>query len=59
MIVIAVLPAAILLYIGPDQTIPIASYLATLVGLVLIFWNKLLGVARRLIQKYKELRKPS
>ncbi len=30
---------ALLAYIGPDVTLPLASVLAALVGVVLMFWN--------------------
>lgn len=36
------------MYVGPDQMMPVASILATLMGFVLIFWNKVLGVFRKL-----------
>ena len=29
------------IYIGPDQVMPVSSVLGTLVGLILLFWNKL------------------
>ncbi|HKO03189.1 MAG TPA: hypothetical protein VJW51_00495 [Candidatus Acidoferrales bacterium] len=31
------------LYTAPDQVMPVASCLAALIGIVLIFWNKLAG----------------
>ncbi len=34
------------LYFGPDQMMPVASILATLGGLLLIFWNKVVGLRR-------------
>jgi hypothetical protein len=30
-----------MLYAGPDQIIPLASALSTIIGVVLIFWGKL------------------
>ncbi len=36
------------MYVGPDQMMPLASILATAMGFVLIFWNKVLGVFRRI-----------
>ena len=35
------------LYVGPDQVMPLVSIFATVAGLILIFWNKLLNVLRR------------
>lgn len=36
------------LYVGPDQMMPVASILATVMGFIMIFWNKVLGIFRRL-----------
>jgi hypothetical protein len=30
------------IYIGPDQVMPVSSVLGTLIGLILLFWNKLI-----------------
>lgn len=30
-----------MLYVGPDQMMPVTSILASVVGLVLIFWNRI------------------
>jgi hypothetical protein len=35
-------------YFGPDQVVPVASILATLAGLVLIFWNRVVRVVHRI-----------
>ena len=35
------------LYVGPDQMMPVATILATVMGFLLIFWNKLLGIIRK------------
>jgi hypothetical protein len=35
-------------YVGPDQLMPVTSILATVLGFVLIFWNKFLGVVRKI-----------
>ncbi len=35
-------------YVGPDQMMPVASILATVMGFIMIFWNKVLGVIRRI-----------
>jgi hypothetical protein len=47
------LPAIILLYVGPDQTMPIVSYLATIVGLLLLLGNRVLAGLRWLFNKLK------
>ena len=37
------------LYVGPDQVMPVMSILATIAGFFLIFWNKILGLFRRIL----------
>ncbi len=38
------------LYVGPDQVMPVASILATIMGFLLIFWGKLMGIIRRIFR---------
>ncbi len=38
----------VLLYIGPDVFLPLTSALAAIVGVVLMFWQRLVGWARSL-----------
>lgn len=33
------------LYVGPDQLMPLTSVLGALVGIALMFWNKIVGIA--------------
>ena len=40
----------ILLYIGPEAFLPITSALAAIAGAVLIFWNRVVGLARKIWQ---------
>ena len=40
-----------LLYLGPDSIMPIASTLAALVGLLLIFWRFIIRFFRKLFRK--------
>jgi len=35
-------------YVGPDQMMPVASILATVLGFIMIFWNKFLGIIRKI-----------
>ena len=35
-----------LLYIGPEVLLPITSVLAGIAGLVLMFWNRVVGMVR-------------
>lgn len=37
------------LYVGPDQVMPVMSILATITGFFLIFWNKIMGLVRRVL----------
>src|ERR1700752_2409418 len=36
----------ILLYAGPDQLLPIASVIGSIIGILLIFWQRLVGAMR-------------
>lgn len=38
------------LYVGPDQVMPVMSILASVVGALLIFWHKLVSIARKLLR---------
>ena len=40
----------VLLYIGPEAFLPITSALAAIAGAVLIFWNRVVGFARKVWQ---------
>ena len=42
-------PEVLSLYGGPDQIMGVASGIATLVGLLLMFWNKVLVTLGKLI----------
>jgi hypothetical protein len=44
----------ILLYLGPDTLIPLASILAAVVGLILLFWNRLVGLGRKLFGRGRQ-----
>jgi hypothetical protein len=35
------------LYIGPDQVLPLTSFVGAAIGVVLMFWNRVVGVFRR------------
>ncbi len=37
-----------MLYIGPDQIIPLSGFLGTIAGLAMMFWGKLVDGVRRL-----------
>ena len=38
--------AIVLLYVGPDQVLPLLSILASIVGVLLIWWRRLVGFVR-------------
>jgi hypothetical protein len=47
------------LYAGPDQVMGVTSGLAGLLGLLLIFWNKLVGTFFRVVRKVRGLPAPT
>ena len=46
------------LYIGPDQVVPLGSVLGTVVGVLLIFWNKLVALVSRFTARTPLKREP-
>ena len=41
------------LYVTPDQVMPVASVVATVLGVLLIFWQKFLALLRSLAGRLK------
>ena len=39
------------LYIGPDALMPIASVFAAVAGFVMMFWRRIVGMVRHLVQR--------
>ena len=39
------------MYIGPDTLMPIASVFAAVAGFVLMFWRRLVGMVKFLVQR--------
>jgi hypothetical protein len=37
----------VLAYIGPDQIMPLTSAIGAIVGLALMFWNRLVGLVHK------------
>ena len=37
------------LYIGPDQIMPLTSVLSAIVGVALMFWNRIVGLAHKFL----------
>ena len=48
------LPGIILLYVGPEQLMPGASYIAAMAGVVLAFRTKAGAALRRIVHKFKK-----
>jgi len=49
----------IALYIGPDVFLPLTSAIAAIVGVALMFWHRIIGLARRLFGKTPPTDSPS
>jgi len=41
-----------MIYIGPDQVLPLSGFLGTVIGLALMFWGRLLVVFRKLASRF-------
>ena len=46
-------PDLIALYIGPDQMMPLTSFFAVLLSFLLIFWNRVVSIFRKLLGIFK------
>jgi hypothetical protein len=42
------------MYIGPDTLMPVASMLAAVGGVVLMFWRKLIAAVRLTLQVFRQ-----
>ena len=47
------------LYAGPDQVMTVTSGLASILGLLLIFWNKVVGLFFKIVRKVTGASAPS
>ena len=45
---------ALLLYVGPDQILPLTSVLGGIVGVVLMFWHRLVGFAQKALKFFSK-----
>jgi hypothetical protein len=43
---------ALLLYVGPDQALPLLSILGAIVGVVLMWWRRLVSLTRRAFRSF-------
>jgi hypothetical protein len=46
-------------YGGPDQVMTVTSGLASVLGLLLLFWNKVVGLFFKVIRKFRPSKMPS
>jgi hypothetical protein len=46
--------AAVMLYVGPDQLMPLASALGAIGGAIMIFWRQVSGFARKIAGKFRK-----
>lgn len=52
MLAIILWPALILLYAGPDQLLPLASFIGAVIGVLLIGWQRLVMFVRRVLHLF-------
>jgi hypothetical protein len=45
---------SMILYVGPDQLMPLASVLGAIGGAVMIFWRQVTGFAKKLAGKFRK-----
>ena len=50
--------SAILLYAGPDQLLPLMSLLGAIFGVLLVFWQRFVGLVRRVFHFFVRRRRP-
>lgn len=44
---VSVLPAMVMLYIGPETMLPLTSALAAIAGVLLMFWQRIVRLVRK------------
>lgn len=47
------------LYGGPDQVMTVTSGLASVLGLLLLFWNKVVGIFFKIVRKFRHSDSPA
>ena len=45
--------ASLLAYAGPDQVMTVTSGIASIVGVLLIFWHKVVGFCSKLVNRFR------
>ncbi len=43
----------VMLYVGPDQLLPLTSALAAIGGAIMIFWRQVVGLTKRFVGLFK------
>jgi hypothetical protein len=46
-------------YGGPDQVMTVTSGLASVLGLLLLFWNKLVGIFFKMVRRFRHSDAPA
>jgi hypothetical protein len=47
------------LYAGPDQVMTVTSGIASIVGMLLIFWHKVVAACSKIINKFRGVPEPA
>lgn len=59
MLAIILQPLVVLLYAGPDQLLPLASFIGAVIGVLLIGWQRLVMFVRRVFHALARRFQPS
>jgi hypothetical protein len=49
----------LMLYVGPDQMLPVLSFLGAIVGFLLMMWHRLAGMVRRVLKLGRKEQSPT
>jgi len=44
----------VFLYVGPDQLLPLASFLAAIIGVLLMVWHRVVGFFRKIVRSFNK-----
>lgn len=48
----------VVLYVGPDLILPLTSAFAAIVGVLLMFWHRVMGLLRSVLTMFQRTREP-
>ena len=48
----------VILYVGPDQLLPLASIFGAIGGAIMIFWRQVVGLARKIAGLFRRKTAP-